>query len=221
MVYRKRYNKSRRPYYRRNVVSRVARVGMKSVHRGGMAYRALRLAKRLADAVNTEHKAVDGAATFTPDWNGNIGSIPQIAVGTADNQRIGDSCKLQNLTLRFTVGRGAADSICRVMMLHDPQNKISTVSDVLTQVGNIYGVLSPKNYDKRFQCKVLLDKTFVLTTDSPLHRWNHVIPLNFHTQFNAGTTTINTGDLKYLYISNQSTNVPSLAVANRLTFTDN
>lgn len=187
----------------------------------GTAQKALVLAKRLADAVNTEYKAADGAFSNSPDWNGSVFTIAAIAQGLNDNQRVGDSLKLQKLTLRNTMARGAADCFLRVMILRDDQNKVAAVSDVLAQSGNIYGVISPKNYDKRFQTKILYDRVFILDSSDPIKIMDVVLDLNWHIQFNNATTTVNTGDLKMLLISNQSANIPSIGTTTRITFTDN
>lgn len=199
-------------------------VMQKASTKGGLAYRAFRMAKKLSNAINTEYKAYDVTSVAgSVDYNGGVSSLAAlISQGTTDNQRIGDSLKLQNLTLRYIGVRNTADSILRVMVIFDPQNKISAVTDVLAATGSAISVVSPKNYDKRFYSNVLYDRTMTLTSaDHPYVIEDIVIPVDKHVQYSGGTTTVNTGDLKLLVISNVvTTNLPTLTYYARLTYTD-
>lgn len=190
---------------------------------GGMAHTAYKVAMRLKDMVNTEYKLHEQTQNTNYDYNGTLVSLLNgLSNGTLDTQRVGDSIKLQNLTLRMYFGRVTADSIIRVIVLQDPQNKLSSATDILQAAGSVFSVLSPKNYDKRFQSKILLDQVIALDTDTTLIKKDYVIPLNWHCQFQAGGTTINSGDLKMLIISNLVTsNLPTAAWYSRVTFTDN
>jgi len=221
MVY-KRYNKRR--YSRKpNMASRVARVGMRYTSKNSTAHKALRLAKRLADAVNTEYKFHEQQFSGSVDYNGTLTSLMVgLSQGTADTQRIGDSMKLQNLIMRFYLSRATSDSLVRVIIFHDPQSKINAVTDLLQVTGSVFAVLSSKNYDKRFESKVLYDKTFALDGDETTIQRSFTLPLNWHTQFQNGGTTINTGDLRVVFISNQvTTNLPNVVYQSRVTYTDN
>ena len=229
----KRYNKKVRKVGRKRKfvpgwggsIGRAAGVGMKYVTKGGMAYKALRLARKVANAVNVEYKAYDtSSAAGAADYNGGVGSLMSaISQGTADNQRIGDSLKVQNLTFRSFAARNGQDAWLRYMIIYDPQNQISGVTDVLASVGSQLSVVAPKNYDKRFRCRVLHDKLFALTSGNATLQSDEItIPIDLHTQFSAGTTTILTGDIKILVISNVvTTNLPTFTYYARISFTDN
>lgn len=184
----------------------------------------LKKTKQLADAVNIEYKHVDITnIAGSVDYNGGLSSlVTSITQGVSDNNRIGDSMKLQNLVLRFIGVRNTADSILRVMVIFDPMNKLAAVTDVLQITGSALAVISPKNYDKRFQSRVLYDRTMTLTTaDHPYVLEDVTIQIDQHTQFNSGTTTINTGDLKLLVISNVvTTNLPTFTYFARVSYTD-
>lgn len=190
-----------------------------------VAQKALSLARKVADAVNTEYKFVDNVLSpLTVDWNGIQGSLMQVnpAQGLADNQRIGDSIKLQNFTFKYQCSRNTSDSIIRVIIFEDKQNKIASVANLLSLTGTINAVTSPKNYDTRYQTRILYDKCHILSSDNTTVMASAVLPLNWHTQFNAGTQTVNTGDLKICYISNVSgVPPPTFSYYSRLTFTDN
>lgn len=229
----KQPRKGKKPQYRKKKFvkgwggsfGRMAGVGMKYVSKGGMAYKALKLARKLANAVNTEYHAIDANSTAgSVDYNGGLSSfLTGITQGVGDSNRVGDSIKVQNLVFRYIGVRNTADSILRVMVIWDPQNKLAAVSDVLASTGSALSVISPKNYDKRFQSNVLYDRTMTLTSaDHPYVLEDITIPIDQHTQYNAASTTINTGDLKLLVISNVvTTNLPTLTYYARITFTDN
>lgn len=226
MPYKKNYKKGKKPYKRTNAIGRMARVGLTYASPGGTAWKALKLARRLADAVNTEFKLVDNFDSQAISSTGLMFSVlgTQPVQGLLDGNRIGDSIKMQNLTLRF-YGQinGVQPSLIRVLVFEDKQTKIATPANLLAQVGTIHAVHSPKFFDTRFQTKVLLDTVIALNNDSPQPRREHVIPINYHAQFNNGTQTVNTGDLKILFISNINTggSTPTLTWSTRLTFTDN
>ena len=54
---------------------RLARVGQQYTTKGGYAYSAFKLARRLADAVNIEYKERDTANSITPSNNGTVVSL--------------------------------------------------------------------------------------------------------------------------------------------------
>lgn len=232
----KRYRKVRRA--RRRVksvpgwggaIGRVARVGMKYVSKGGMAYKALRLARKVADAVNIEYKNYDqAAAASTFDYNGTAYVLNTPAQGSADTQRIGDSIKCQGIVIRGNVqGTTTAGQLnkCRILLIWDEQNQIATLADLLELTGTSNVVFSPKNYDKRFRCRVLYDQLFLVGTQSGMQAFARDfeinLPINQHTQFASATTTINTGALKMFVCSDGfSTNLPQLHFYSRLSYTD-
>lgn len=205
-------------------IGRLAKVGMGYVSKGGMAYKALRLARKVANAVNIEYKINDTLANGTTfDYAGTMVTVNNPAQGSTDVTRIGDSIKCQNLMLRFLLTRGAGDSTGRVIVFWDDQNQISTGANLLEVTGTASSVLSPKLYDARFRSKVLYDKVFVMDQVNQ-STWdeNVQIKIDQHTQFNAGSTTINTGALKVLFISNiTGANIPTVNYYSRLSFTDN
>lgn len=190
--------------------------------KGSTANWMLKKVKHLADIVNAEYKYFDTAAALsTIDYTGSLASQIPIPQGTTDVTRIGDSVKIQTMTFRFFLQRNGADSIVRVIVLWDPQNKISSTADVLQNVGTSAAPLQPKNYDKRFQCSFLMDKSFAISSNNSIIKYQTTIPINKHTQYNGGTTTINTGDLKVFLISNNSTNLPLITYFARVSYTDN
>lgn len=191
--------------------------------KGSVANKALRLARKVADMVNVEYKYFDLTSTGNAFSDiGTFGIMNSIPQGNAESQRIGDSVKLQNVTLRYDVKRQTNDCFARIMVIWDKMNSTSAVNDILQSNNNINVTNNPKNYDKRFQTQILYDKIINLNTNHPQQHEEVVIDISQHTQYSAGTTTILTGALKLLYISNDGTG-PSYPVLNyyaRMTYTD-
>lgn len=195
----------------------------KAMGAGAMAYSALVMAKRLKDMVNTEYKFYDVNNGSNPDWTGSLSTLNTPNQGSTDSTRIGDSIKCQNLTLRgYITANAASAAFVRMMIIWDPQAKSATTADILEYTGSVYAPFSPKDYDKRFQTRVLLDKTFnVMPADVIQREFDYVIPIDQHTQFEAGGIGINSGALKILLISNLSANLPGVFYQARLSYTDN
>jgi len=223
MPYKKPYGYKRTYKRKPNMRSQFKKFGSRA---GGAAHTALKIAMRLKDMVNTEFKFTLQQASQAYDYNGTLYSFPAaITQGLSDSQRIGDSIKMQTLTLKYYAQRNAStDTLIRIIVFVDKQGKITAPNQLLTaaDVGTVYSVIANKNFDNRFESKFLLDQVITLNADNTTVKREHVIPVNLHSQFNAATTAINTGDLKMLVISNTTGAAsPSLAFLSRLTYTDN
>lgn len=187
-----------------------------------LAAKAYTMAKALKRSNNIEYKIAPYLFDASVTWSGAVASMIPISQGLTDSTRVGDSIKLQNLTLRYLALKGGVDSFLRVMVIRDDQNKVSSVSDVLETISSANSVISSKNYDKRFQSKILYDKVHNLNSAASTQaKVDIVIPLGYHAQFTGNTTTVQTGDLKFLAISSVAANTPGLTVNGRITYTDN
>lgn len=205
---------------------RMARVGQQYSTKGGYAYSAFKLARRLADAVNIEYKERDTASSITPSWTGSVASlVGNIAQGDGNAERVGDSIKLQNLTARMIVTPGSTNTeYLRVIFFHDKQNAITTGAQLLQNVGSIQAIISPKNEDNKYMTKILYDKVIpiVPTSAKAVFKDHIVIPLNWHTHYTAGSTTVKDGDLKVAFFSSVTTNSQALLSYNFwVSYTDN
>lgn len=193
----------------------------------GMAYTGLKLAQQIKKLVNVEIKHFDGAITAqTFDYNGRVDILNLIPQGDTDITRDGDSLKMMNLHLRsqFTVNVNS-DCNVRLIVYFDKANVVTAGSDLLEVTGSSAAPWSFKNYDKRFQSKIIFDQRFILTTDAAAQQYvtiDKMFAIGKHTQYEAGTTTINSGALKVLVISDLvTTNLPTVSHYSRITYVDN
>lgn len=183
--------------------------------------------KRLKDMINIEYKYIDTVDTGSnPTYAGGYATFTMPAAGTGDSQRIGDSVKLQRLMMRGEIRYATAGTdgqTVRLIIVNDKQNKISAVSDLLDSnyLSTVNAVNAPKNYDKRFQTKILYDRSFLVNSQNIERRFVINLPLNFHAQFDAAGSTIDSGSLKYFLVSDQMTNPPTVNFVGRITYTDN
>jgi len=208
-----------------------------------VARSAYRIASKIKDVINIETKSYirlqsTAVPTPTPTTSSfNYNAMTPVIInapeqGDEDFQRIGDSIKIHHLRFAFTVLKPDAlpDQQVRLIIFWDEGNQIAAASDVLysSLLGLQAAPLSPKDWDKRHNSRILYDKHFKQSSDT----WNantaygvdstsKVVDLRIglHTQFSAGTTTIVTGALKYFFVSDNSTNT-SVHVVPMITYTD-
>lgn len=190
----------------------------------GYAYTALKIAKGLKKLVNVEMKHYDKNSTGQNMTDaGTIYTVNDVSQGDTDLTRDGDSLKNQSVQIKIQCNANSnQQNNGRVIVFWDKENKTSATTDLLETADPF----SFKAYDTRFQTKVLWDKRIVFSStaveNGQIHTFDINLPLGAHTQFEAGTTTINTGALKILFLSDQNaTNYPTYSVYSRLLFTDN
>jgi len=222
MPYKRKFNNKRKPY------RRYRKAPVKSKGWGGTAVRALRLAKRLADAVNIEYKVSVVSATQNPSYNGVVVDFTNsIAQGTQNGQRIGDSVKLQNLTIRFYLEQDAAPAAneqIRIILYRDQNNTITTGANMLTAAGGIFAPISAKNQDNKYASNILVDRLMSFANyagGSVSRQFDIVLPLNFHTHYTATTTTVKDNALKMLIISDTAAgSVTAVRYYSLMSYTD-
>lgn len=216
--YRKQYSIKRRPNRRRvprskNAIAKYASYGMQ----------AYKLATKLASLVNVEEKIFSNNYSFNVGYDGNdyyqLNAIPQ---GDTDVTRDGDSCKIQRVSINGHIGinGSASQTVVRILLFWDDDANL-TAANFWTNLSTAYAVDSHKNHDYRFKSKMLIDKKFSLTTNDGVAMIDMNAMIGRHTQFNAGTTTINSGSLRLLVLSDQAINEPAINLVTTVYFTDN
>lgn len=206
MAKKKNYKRSRRPTRYQNYAAGASQLWSD--------------VKKLKNLINVEEKHVDYISGSTPGYNGSLTTLNSIPQGDTDGTRDGDSLKMQKLKLKMNVSNTRL-ACARIMVIFDPQNKCTNVDDILTQVGTIYAPISQKNYDKRFNCKVLYDKRITIGPYNQNKCFEKHLRIMKHTQYEAGGTVINSGALKLLLIGDAVANFTTFRIYSRLTFTDN
>lgn len=227
-----------RPYRKRNIRRRVPNRKGRSFGSvasgilsrnpyGSVALKAYKMARRLMDSTNIEYKELQTlSSSQTPPYSGTIYTLNTVAQGDDFNQRIGDSIKCQNLTLRGKIlpppSSNAAEFI-RLTIFWDKQNVITTGGQLWNNAGGTLAPFSQKTEDTKYQSKVLYDRTWKLipNTDNDAQQFTVVLPINMHTHYSGNTTTIKDGALKMCLISDQTTAVHLVSFDSIVSYTDN
>jgi hypothetical protein len=160
-----------------------------------------------------EDKYYDFAASITSlDRDGDLSVWNPIPQGDTDITRDGDYLVMKNVEIRASVwhdpqtGNQGASAGVRFILFYDKQNTISAVSDLLDTSGDDEtNMLSPIIWDIRKQVEILLDVMIDadgVWKERVLKHWR--VNLEKQTQFSAGSTTVTTGALKGLLISDRA-----------------
>ncbi len=181
--------------------------------------------------INIEEKFIISASAGTSvTFNGVLQDLCSPAQGAAVNQRIGDSLKLQRITVRGSVYLGAAATTVRAMLILDKQNQAAAGSDILAGAGNVYAPQSTivDQYEERYHVlgdtghvsltlndKQSLDFTFSVANEV-LSKMN----AEGHIRFAPGLTTITTNSLKLVLFSSVSASTPTCYYYGKVEYTD-
>ncbi len=189
-----------------------------------IAYKGYKTAMWLKNLVNTEQKFFDIDLTHSLTWTGTIIDINDPGQGVTDQLRIGDSILNKSLTIRTYSTFDTVATVVRIMVIRDKQDTISTVSEVLEDTGTTLSVCSPLKKDNKKQFSVKYDRTFTVDAQHPLVIADFTLNnIDDHTQFQNGTTTINSGAYKFIAISNSAVagGTPTFRGLSRHLFIDN
>lgn len=189
------------------------------------AYTALKTAKFVADLVNAEYK--DRELILNDTASNNVGTVysllPSIPQGTAVHERIGDSIKLQRMTIRFTLTRNSAAIAQTYRMILFRGKNEGGVAYTPGMILQYQDILSPKTEDTKFNTKFLIDKTYTLDSAKAnilTRTWN--VPLNWHCNFQTGSpVNIKDGGLYLMCLQSGTNNSPSNHMIYKITYTDN
>lgn len=165
-----------------------------------------------------------GVSTIT----GDIYPLDQVAQGTGDNNRIGDTISLQSIQMRLDLARTTADGVLRVILFRWMQRATPTVANILEAplfATQQYQQPINKNYGKSI--KVLFDKTYTLATGQTQLQTDKIYrKAKYQTEFDSGTAESMNGT--YLLFIGSPINVASPTAAqfpvysftSRITYTD-
>lgn len=185
----------------------------------GVAKKALSTAMMLKDVVNTEYKHYEENIVGTignGDTNQGVTSFATLLCdptqGLTEDDRIGDSIKLQNLTCRGSLYLQGTNDNCTVRCIifkgnHEnaalfPMGHSISGTQTQIQIFEFNDPWNPKMDDTKYQTKFLFDKTYVLdkarNTTIPIN-WS--FPLNWHTHFSKSGVKVEDGGVYFGCIS--------------------
>lgn len=223
----------RRPFRRARRFRR-RRARRPQIGYGQIASKVWRDVKYLKSLINVEFKRYDTdsgyivpvlPAAATPSH------LTTIAQGDGVSSRDGNSIRLKSLFMRFNFYRALnsgpatprAMTLFRVILVQSiyNNNALPATSDILQ---NTAVFRSPINADESTGYRVLHDKIYQVTSDSPSFNTKWYLKLNHHCKWSGTTSAITdatSGHLFLFYFVDDTTNGDAFTVNTRLRFIDN
>lgn len=204
-----------------------------------MAKKGYQLAKKAVSLVNAEYKYLDmSGLAATINTNPNITTLSNMARGTGESQRIGSSVLAKSLQMRLVLRQhaSATKTTMRVMVIKvkdDLEGSAPTGTAILENVAAGYNLISPLNKDNSSKWWVLMDKVYHLNVGSGTEidikkyftfgmtkdkQGNNTV--GHHVTFDT-SDAIAKGHVFIMFISNETTNVPTVDWFTRLNYIDN
>ncbi len=215
----RRYNKRKPRYPRLSLANEIS-----------TAQKALSVALSVKKLINVEFKNHDvSGTTVSVTVAPIIVPLTNIAQGDTTITRDGASLKVMSLRCSYSLNANASaqNTLVRVMIVIDRQTNeaIYTGGDLLLDVTSGDNIVSPRNLNNNTRFKVLYDRVHAFTElgVSSNHRLFYK-KLNLKLRFDnaAGAiTSLTQSSMSFVFMSNQSTNTPTITHANRIRFIDN
>lgn len=196
-----------------------------------LASLAMQGVSRIMKLINIEEKFyITASAGSSPTYNGILQDLCSPAQGASVNQRIGDSIKMQRITIRASFYLGAVATTVRAILLMDKANQAATGADILAGAGSVYAPQSTIVDQLEERYHILGDTGHVTLTlnGNQSHDWSWNISnetlartnAEGHILFTPASTTITTNSLKLLLISSVNASMPNCYYYSKVEYTD-
>lgn len=186
-----------------------------------LALTALKMVRKEVQSPELKYHTTIATSQVVPD-NGVIVNLSLVSQGVTDSTRVGDSLTMIKSKWNAQLNRGSQDTVVRVILFIDNDNTIASPTDFWQTVGFATSALGQKRHDKRFNSKVLYDRLFNLDIYNPQSIVNWDIKINKNTQYQGGSTTVESNCLKVFLISQIPITFgePLITYSHRLLFKD-
>jgi len=195
-----------------------------------LGVRTMRGLNELRKLINIETKVSNfNGSTLVPTATAVVSCLSQIAQGTDYTSRVGDSIRIQDLTVyaSFQVSTLAAQAtLVRFLIIRDLDGygTAPTIADVFDAGLTANNVLAQYNFLNSDRFSVLFDELFMLdVNDTPTGVVSFHTTHQGHVKYlgsTAATTSNGKGSVYAVAVSNQATNKPTYEINSRLRFTD-
>lgn len=194
-----------------------------------LAARAVSGLQQIRKLINIETKVFDldtGSASVstTP----TITYASGVAQGTDIGGRVGDSIKVQQLSFigRVAMNSSATFSCIRVMLIRDMENAgaAPASADIFETVSGAVTTRSPLNYLNRKRFSALYDNFLTLDVATAYSQPLRLsVPLDRHIGYRGTGATASAaaeGSLWWVFVSDEATNTPTVALYLQMLYTD-
>lgn len=186
--------------------------------------------KTLDRRVEKKYFDVDKSGGYQFSVAGTMTKLSGLAQGVADNQRVGDQCKLKSLLIRgFISGNALGALMCRVIVFrwNDDDTVAPTIGDILQQTGTSVVVTSPYFFDQVRQGRFTVLKDKMIYSTNAASSNNYTVPFKIYRKIGSridtkGGSTNGKGHI-YMLICSSITNAtycPNIFYNSRISYTD-
>jgi len=177
--------------------------------------------KNIMKLLNVESKVLDYQVQFTSTYGGNALNLSAIAQGVGDNQRTGDSLRVQRLRVRFWINWATANTPVTIVIGRS-KDAFPAIGDIFEVTSNGYSSMAFENHDQRKADQTLMRR--VVVSDSVSHPVQYVefemkCPDTPTTYSNATTTA--TANCYWAAVICGIASGPTVSMNSRLWFVDN
>lgn len=182
--------------------------------------------------INIEEKYFDTDTSMTATNTGNLLCLSQVAQGVGLSDRIGNSIKVQRLSITGRVAILSSNttySVCRVAIVRDMegQGTAPVATDIFETLGTSSAPRQHYDYLNRKRFAVLYDELFTLfpysTGQGSAAVFRYDVPLNKHVLYRGATAAAASngeGSIYIVFVSDEATTGPSCNAVARIVFTD-
>lgn len=196
-----------------------------------LALKAIAVATATKKLLNVELKAfnITQIATDIPNGSGTIVQLTNIAQGDSAITRDGQQLKLVRQIFRaeIVMSASATNSMVTVMLVRDNSTNqaIYATSDIMGATTDILSVISPYNFNNQSRFKILKRWIFKLNSASNTSKIiQYFGSPNLVIRYDDNGNTIASltkNSISLLFISDETTNVPTITFFNRFRYVDN
>lgn len=213
--YKKNYRRkkgSNLNYYVRNAAS-VARTASTAYKLGSMAMRALNSEVHVLDTVVSQNTSTTPAVTH----------LTACSQGDTDSSRTGDRIKIHGLHINGTITMNSTltEQRVRVCIMKGNHEQGLAPSGAFVFGSSTPPITAHKDYDNRFETKIIYDRIFQLTSDRNQITFRKNFKVGSHVQFDNGSTTARDGGYYLMVWADDNTNTAFYGFNIRVRFVDN
>lgn len=227
MVFKKNYRKKN---YKKNGMRKFNQ-GVRTVGNvARTATAAMGAAKLALSLINPEFKYVDKEGTQSITNASAFVLLNGLTKGNGSSNRIGRSIKIMSLELSFILSKNISDTnqeFVRVALLLDKEPNGATPSFLDVWESNTNYICTPRNLDNRKRFVIMKDYVLPLPVSGGTQAYYKTLykKMEMHTIYDnsdAGTIAdISSNALYLVFVSDSSTDNPSITYYNRLRYIDN
>lgn len=127
--------------------------------------------KKIMSLLNVESKVLDYQVQFTSSYTGNLLNCSSITQGVADNQRTGDSLRVQRFRVRAMISWATANTIVTIVIGRS-KDGLPVIGDAFESFTSGYSAVTFENHDQRKADQILAMKHVVV--DNVSHPMSYV-----------------------------------------------